>query len=177
MSFTTGSDGLKLSTLRGEVNQGDCTVVEGNLIIGDIADNATTLDLSFLENIMEIKGLLYIRKTRKLTRFPLPNLRVVRGESTVDLNPPETRRGYFSVVFSDLPNVVEWPFPNLEEVTNGEVLLHKMPALGYSSTIDWEDIQNGRSDGIVSYEVGTGRTGNDCELIETFAWRLLLLPS
>ena len=155
------ASGNRLNALKTAVNDGNCTVVENNLIIWDVI-NATADDFSFLERITEIRGFLYIDGITA-TRLPLTNLRVVRGRDTRPIKPQGTKSGDFSVALIDLPNLEEWPFPNLEEVTEGSVLLLNVPKLAYSHTIDWEDIQNRRVDDVVSYQVGTGWNGNDCK--------------
>jgi hypothetical protein len=148
--------GNRLTALRTAVNNGNCEVVENNLIIWDVPSN----DFSLLENITEIKGLLVIREVT-VSRLPLTNLRVVRGQETQFFNPKETEAGDFSVALLDLPNLEEWPFPNLEEITEGSLLLLNIPMLAHHDTIDWEDIQNERVGDVVSYQVGTGRNGSD----------------
>ena len=154
------ASGNRLSALKTAVNDGNCTVVENNLIIWDIT--ATADDFSFLASITEIKGFLYIDGVTA-THLPLTNLRVVRGRDTRLIQPRETKSGDFSVALIDLLHLEEWPFPNLEEVTEGSVLLLNVPKLAYNNTIDWEDIQNRRVGDVVSYHVGTGRNGNDCK--------------
>ena len=133
-----------------------CEIVEGSLIIPLIPN--VTSDFAFLANVTEITDYLYIDGAE--IEVPLPNLKVVRGENTrlVEFGLP----GYaiaaghrFSITLGSSSGMTKWPFPSLQQVVNGKVLLYRLSNLTSPDTIDWSDILPGGRDNVFDFQVGT----------------------
>ena len=117
--------------------------------------------LSVLTNITEITGYLVLGNLGNMTTLPMPQLRLIRGQQIIQ-NITETRN--YSLMIGNAYELVDWPFTRLQEISNGDVLLFNIPKLCNVDTIDWEDLQNRRVNGVVTYNVGTSTNGL-CELV------------
>jgi L1 cell adhesion molecule len=125
-----------------------CTIVEGNVVVNNKANTLTDRSLSALATITEITGFLEITNLGSLTTLPLHGLRLIRGQQT--RQNPTLGDSNYSLLIGDASEFVQLPFTQLREISNGDVLLANMKKLCNSDTIDWEDIQNGRQDGLVA---------------------------
>ena len=68
----------------------------------------------------------------------------------------------YSVIIGNAMELRYWPATQLQEISNGDVLLYDMPKLCNMDKIDWEDVQNRRVNGVVT--VSVGGDSNLCEL-------------
>ena len=137
-----------------------CEIVEGSLIVllGPNRPPNVTSDFAFLANVTEITGYLLINFANGI-EVPLPSLKVVRGQETLLVSSglrgfPKATGHRFSVSLGE-SDITKWPFPSLQEIVNGKVLLYNLSNLATPDTIDWSDIlPNGTAD-VFDFQVGT----------------------
>ena len=137
-----------------------CEIVEGSLIValGPNRPPNVTSDFAFLANVTEITGYLLINFANGID-VPLPSLKVVRGQETRLVSSglrgfPKATGHRFSVSLGE-SDITKWPFPSLQEIVNGKVLLYKLSNLTTPNATDWSDILPGGRDDVFDFQVGT----------------------
>eukprot|EP00118_Oscarella_pearsei_P017372 m.171588 g.171588 ORF g.171588 m.171588 type:complete len:1503 (+) comp39060_c0_seq1:197-4705(+) len=146
-----------------------CQIIEGSLSLTVFSANLTSSSFDFLANLTEITG--FLRIIGSGTNITLPNLKVIRGRESHRVLIKGSLRGNlsdvgpdipFSIVIGNSPGVTKWPFPALQQVVQGKMLLINLPKLSDPNTIDWSDIlPNGKAD-IYSDNVGTNSSKPNC---------------
>lgn len=163
----TWNDAL-IQTIKG------CNVVEGNVEVTSWSIDLRYLPLSVLENITEITGYLRLENLGSLNKLPLPLLRLVRGQQTVMKTLAFSGLRDYSVIIGNASELDKWPFTQLQEISSGDVLLYDVPKLCNADTIDWEDIQNRRVNGVVMNNVGMDGNAS-CELRPCLQMQIVLI--
>ncbi|XP_076821593.1 receptor tyrosine-protein kinase erbB-4-like [Clavelina lepadiformis] len=131
----------------------NCRLVRGNLELTGL--EASTLDLSFLQDIEEVTGYVIIALNHVGT-IPLKNLKIIRGR--------ELYKGKYSLFVQYNYNnkdpsdgLNKLLFNSLTEIVRGNVVIDHNPQLCFMDTIHWNDILNPgqRRIGDWVYQIGT----------------------
>jgi hypothetical protein len=119
-----------------------CRYIHGNLYINILPtfDGASEPlvegNFSFLYHIKEISGFLALTGIPPIPRLSLPNLRVIRGITTL----PVSNKDYSLAVLGKIYSLY---MPKLTEISTGDVILRgdpSTPSLCNVNSINWNDI-------------------------------------
>jgi len=112
----------------------NCSVIDGNLLI--MESTSEDFDFRGLQNIKKITGLLFISNV-SVNRFEMKSLRVIEGR-TLDKNSVDVcDKNGCSLIIKD-NSFKSISFPNLTEISNGDVVFGDNPDLCYFfPQIDW----------------------------------------
>ncbi|XP_041375055.1 receptor tyrosine-protein kinase erbB-3-like [Gigantopelta aegis] len=116
----------------------DCTYVNGNLVLTWMTVPGLTYDLSFLHSIKYVKGYVIIAVNDYPKVISLPNLEVIRGNSTFEHNSMRLS------LFVGLNAMTELQLPKLREISNGGVRFVNNRNLCHMHDIDWNSLMAGR---------------------------------
>nr|CDS16977.1 epidermal growth factor receptor [Echinococcus granulosus] len=115
----------------------NCSHILGNLIVSEIRPNE---DVEFLNTIEEVSGYVFIRRVTK-PHFGLPNLRIIRGEESVQIRGQAFTLLVTETYTSDRDFMSDIEFPSLEAILMHGVGFFDNPGLCYAPfSVNWDDI-------------------------------------
>ncbi|KAL5110728.1 Arf-GAP with coiled-coil ANK repeat and PH domain-containing protein 2 [Taenia crassiceps] len=136
--FSTWQDALfdNYSKLRKKFAR-NCSHILGNLIISEIRSDE---DIEFLNSIEEVSGYVFIRRVTKPC-FGLPNLRIIRGEESVQIRGQAFTLLVTETYASSQDFMSDIEFPSLEAILMHGVGFFDNPGLCYAPfSVNWDDI-------------------------------------
>ncbi|ESP01755.1 hypothetical protein LOTGIDRAFT_238156 [Lottia gigantea] len=128
----------------------ECTHINGNLEITHLANNDYNYDMSFLNNIRYVTGYVLIALNTGVNVLRFPSLQIIRGNNTMRLRGKEYSLAVALNYKSNYPKLglIELHFPQLKEISGGDILFTQNPRLCYIDTINWQAISGRGSDSI-----------------------------
>lgn len=149
---------------------GGCTHVIGNLVICNLQrlDNGSDPDLSFLENIVDVSGYVYLHRNT-VRRIPLTSLRVIRGEPAYKIKNESASFIIWQNGLNSTYGLEVIDLRNLTGIQHNHVIAWDNPLLcNFGFTVDWQQIfDNPKAQRFISYRKEQISSHSGCDLERT----------